>query len=120
MRTVRLIVRFPLHHLTGLNYLHSYLAKVHLIEHHLVGMADAPEASDERQDCDHYQSKLVVPFTLHRLFCNALELVDFIFGVHDLRRLCVGRAALSSSLADSIGGHVWRIGAGNSPISKGK
>jgi hypothetical protein len=83
-----------------------YLAKVYFIEHHLVGMADAPEARDESQDCDHSQSKLVVPFSLYCLFCDTLELFDRILCVHDWCCFCVSRAALSASLANSIGGHV--------------
>jgi len=84
----------------------SYLAKVHLIEDHLVGMADSPEARDERQYRDHAQSELVVPFSLYSLLRCALELGDRIVGdVGCLCCVCVGCAALCSSLADSVGGH---------------
>lgn len=94
----------------------SYLAKVHFIEHHLVGMANPPEARDECQDRYDSESKLVVPFSLYSLLRRALELVDRV--VCDVWRLCcvcVGCAALPSSLADSVGGHcrwsVARIGS---------
>lgn len=84
----------------------SYLAKVHLIEHHLVWVADAPETGDECQNCNHGESKLVVPFPLYCLFRNAFKLVDRIFCVDDRGGFCVSRAALPPSLAHSIGSHV--------------
>jgi hypothetical protein len=69
-------------------------------------MADAPEAGDECQDCDHDERKLVVPLPLHCLFCDALELVDHLLCVHARSRFCVSRAAFPSSLVEgSIGGH---------------
>ena len=91
-------------------YLYAHLAKVHLIKHHLVGMADTPEAGDKCQDRDHSERKLVVPFSLYRLFRNALELADCLVYIDARGCFCVIRAALSSSLANSsIGGHVWWV-----------
>jgi hypothetical protein len=89
----------------------SYLAKVHLIEDHLVGMADSPEARDECQDRDHSQSKLVVPFSLYGLLRCTLELADRIVGdVWCVCCVCVGCVTLGSSLADSVGGHCrWSL-----------
>lgn len=83
----------------------AYLAKVYLIEHDLVGMADTPEACDESQDCYNSQSKLVVPFALRGLFRSALELVDRVLCVDNGGCFCFCCAALSPSLTYSIGGH---------------
>ena len=39
----------------------SYLAKMHLIKHNLIWMANAPESCDESQDRDNGKSQFVVP-----------------------------------------------------------
>jgi hypothetical protein len=118
MRTAKRVVRILALDANRLAYPYSYLAEVYFIEYHLVGMADAPEAGDESQDGDHSQSKLIVPFSLYCLFRDTLELLDRILSVHGWCCFCVSRAALSSSLADSAGGHIWRIRACRAQLVK--
>lgn len=45
----------------------AHLSKMDLIEHHLIGMGDAPESGDEGENGDHRHGKLVIPIRFSRL-----------------------------------------------------
>lgn len=54
----------------------TYLAEVHLVKDHLIGVADAPESCNESENGDDGEGELVVPFSGCSLLGLLLQLVE--------------------------------------------
>ena len=56
----------------------AHLAEMHLVEHNLVGVRDAPESRDKREHRYDGQGELVVPILAHGLGARLRELFDML------------------------------------------